>query len=240
MPAADRPVHFTSLIGEIQGLRLQAGRPHWLVVDEAHHVLPSEWGPSAAEIAEEVSNLMLITVHPEHVSPIALKKVNTVFVVGREPKVLLNEYARAAQVSVPRIDAGDLARGEALLLFAGESSILTLKSEPPRQEHYRHRRKYAEGQLDPEQIFHFKGPADRMDLRAHNLNMFIQLADGIDAETWRFHLKRGDYSNWLRHAVRDPELATQIETIEKEDSLADGESRERVRNAILQKYTAPA
>jgi hypothetical protein len=32
---------------------------------------------------------MLITVHPEHVSPVALSKINTVLVVGREPKKLL-------------------------------------------------------------------------------------------------------------------------------------------------------
>lgn len=236
---ADRPGHFASLISEIQHLRLRAGRPHWLVIDEAHHVLPSEWATTSAEMAEELCNLMLITVHPEHVSPVALSRVNTVLVVGREPKTLIEEFAKGAEIAVPDVDGRDLERGEALLWLVDEQRLTKLKMEPPRHEHYRHRRKYAEGQLEPEREFHFRGPKDKLDLRAQNLNIFVQIAEGIDAETWLFHLKRGDYSNWLRSALKDPELADEIEKIEKHGSLPDRESRRRVKEAIQAKYTAP-
>jgi hypothetical protein len=78
-----------------------------------------------------------------------------------------------------------------------------------------------------------------VDLRAQNLNIFVQLAEGVDTDTWLFHLKRGDYSSWLRQALNDTELANEIEAIEKEDPSADRESRKCIRNAILQRYTAP-
>lgn len=238
--ATGRAEHFASFISETQKLRLRSGRPHWLVIDEAHHVLPSEWAATSTEMAQELYNLMLITVHPEHVSAVAMSKINTVLVAGREPMTLLEEFAKSAGATIPEVDGRDLERGEALLWLVDEQQVAKLRTEPPRNEHYRHRRKYAEGQLEPEREFHFRGPAGKLDLRAHNLNMFVQIAEGIDAETWLFHLKRGDYSNWLRHALKDPEVADQIETVEREDCLPDRESRERIKKAILAKYTAPA
>ena len=36
-----------------------------------------------------------------------------------------------------------------------------------------------------------------MDLAVQNLNMFVQVAEGIDSETWQFHLKQGDYSKMV-------------------------------------------
>ena len=44
---AERPECFASLVAEIQELRIRTGRPHWLVIDEAHHVLPTDWAPSS-------------------------------------------------------------------------------------------------------------------------------------------------------------------------------------------------
>ena len=238
--ATDRPDYFASLISQIQVQRLQGSRPHWLAIDEAHHVLPSEWGLTSAEMPEELCNLMLITVHPEHVSPAALRKLNTVLAVGSELKTLLSEFAAAAQIAVPDIQADNLPRGEVLFWSVDENRLFQVKTELPRTEHFRHRRKYAEGQLEPERVFHFRGPGEKLDLRAHNLNMFVHIAEGIDAETWLFHLKRTDYSKWIRNALKDSELADQIEKIEKDASLPDQESRKRIGDAIQSKYTAPA
>ncbi len=112
--------------------------------------------------------------------------------------------------------------------------------KPSRTQHERHKRKYAEGRLEEERIFHFRGPEDKMDLRAHNLSIFIQLADGVDNDTWEFHLRRGDYSRWTRRALKDSQLAGEIENVEKDQSLQDRETRARIIAAIQRKYTAPA
>jgi len=238
--AADRPVYFSSLISELQTSRLQAGRPHWLIIDEAHHVLPREWAFTETAFPKDLSNLVLITVHPEHVSPGALGRIDTMIVVGREPRKLMDEFSHAVGVEVPDADASDLPRGEALLWSLTDGQVIRLTIEPARAEHYRHRRKYAEGKLEEERRFRFRGPGNKMNLAVQNLNMFVQVAEGIDSETWEFHLRRCDYSKWFRGSLKDPEIASQIEAVEHDDGASDAESRQRIKEIILQKYTAPA
>jgi len=238
---SDRADCFASLIAEIQALRIQTGRPHWLVIDEAHHVLPMDWAPSSPELTDQLSNVVLITVHPGHVSPAALSKINTAIIVGRAPEAILQELAQTINVPTPDAAARDLDRGEALVWFRNENRVIPrLKAEPSRIEHKRHRRKYAEGDLELDRSFYFKGPEGELNLRAQNLNTFVQLAEGVDQKTWLFHLKRRDYSNWIRHSLKDLELADQIESIEKHESLTESVSRQRVKEMILEKYTVPS
>jgi hypothetical protein len=49
VPLADRPSFFQSTLARVQELRFKTGHPHWVVIDEAHHVLPAELG--GADIA---------------------------------------------------------------------------------------------------------------------------------------------------------------------------------------------
>jgi hypothetical protein len=179
-------------------------------------------------------------VHPGHVSPQALSKINTVIVVGRDPGNFLREFAQTVDVAPAEGPMRDLDRGEALVWFRDEDRLIAeLKVEPARNEHLRHRRKYAEGELEPERSFYFRGLEGALNLRAQNLNMFLQLAEGVDEKTWEFHLKRGDYSSWLRGSLKDDELADAIAEIERDGSL-NGDSRQKVKEKILEKYTAPA
>jgi HAD superfamily hydrolase (TIGR01484 family) len=236
---SERPDCFASLIAEIQELRIRTGRPHWLMIDEAHHVLPSDWAPSSPELAHQLSNVLFITVHPGHVSPAALGKANTAIVVGREPKALLDEFAKTIDAPSPDAPARDLDRGEALVWFREQNRLVAdLKVEPSRNEHQRHRRKYAEGELEPDRSFYFTGPDGEMNLRAQNMNTL--LAEGVDPKTWLFHLQRGDFSNWLRSSVKDSELADRIASVERDHSLSERASRQRVKEMIQEKYTAPA
>jgi hypothetical protein len=109
----------------------------------------------------------------------------------------------------------------------------------PKAAHQRHRRKYAEGALSPERSFYFQGPEKKLNLRAQNLTFFVQLAEGIDDETWEYHLKNGDFSLWFRKGIKDEELAAAAEEVEKMQ-IPPRESRERVKKLIEERYTLPA
>src|SRR5204863_357016 len=89
---------------------------------------------------------------------------------------------------------------EALQLLrrpGGRRTPFAVRAEPGRSERRRHTRKYAQGLLIPERSFYFRGPEGKLNLRAHNLVLFLELAGGVDDETWLYHLRRGDYSRWF-------------------------------------------
>jgi hypothetical protein len=114
-----------------------------------------------------------------------------------------------------------------------------MQSVPGKAERKRHRRKYAEGELEPERVFYFRGPEGKLNLRAQNLQTFLQLAEGVDDETWLFHLQRGDYSQWFTSAIKDKDLGEAISAIEKNKSLNPAESRAKIAKLIEERYTAP-
>ncbi len=47
LPITQRPSFFVALLPRLQEMRVRTGRPHWLIVDEAHHLLPATWEPGA-------------------------------------------------------------------------------------------------------------------------------------------------------------------------------------------------
>jgi len=180
-------------------------------------------------------------VHPEHVSPAALRLVDIFAVIGKEPAKAAQEFANAVGVVPPPMRAGDLDPGEASVWFRVSNELVEpMQSIPGKAERKRHRRKYAEGELEPERLFYFRGPEAKMNLRANNLNTFLQLTAGIDDETWLFHLRRNDYSNWLATAIKDTELAEEVKRVEQNQSLNPSQTRAEIIRAIEAKYTAPA
>ena len=116
----------------------------------------------------------------------------------------------------PKVTPTELQPGETLA-WRPESEPVKVKSEPPQAEHRRHSRKYAEGSVGPDRSFVFRGPAAKLNLRAQNLQLFLQMADGVDDETWQHHLNRREYSAWFRDAIKDDELGMEVEKIEAGD-----------------------
>jgi len=127
-----------------------------------------------------------------------------------------------------------------LAWFVPAREVRLLSVRLSQADRKRHKRNYAHGELPEEQSFYFRGPSQKLNLRAHNLSTFLQLADGVDDETWLHHLKNGDYSRWLRDVIKDDEMAAEVAQVEGDDSLHARQSREKIRTAIEERYTAPA
>ena len=108
------------------------------------------------------------------------------------------------------------------------------------QAHRRHTRKYAEGEIGADRSFYFRGPNNALNLRAQNLILFLQIAEGVDDETWEHHLRAGDYSEWFRDVIKDPELALEAAAAEEDAGLSAAESRKRISEAVTRRYTAPS
>lgn len=243
VPVADRPSAFFSLLSRIQQLRAQTGRPHWLIIDEAHHLLPSTLDSASLTIPKELSTFLLVTVHPDKVARAVLSSTNAIIAIGPDPGTVIGQFGAGAGKDLPRIPLPPSPNepGEAVVwMFHEAAGPVKIFVEPGKVELRRHRRKYAAGELGEDKSFYFRGPEKKLNLRAQNMNLFAQLAEGVDDETWNYHLSNADYSRWLRESVKDREIAEQVALIEKTPGLKPGESRAQIIDAIRRHYTAPA
>lgn len=234
----ERPDYLLQLLPRLQALRTKSGRPHWIVIDEAHHMLTEIEGMSPQVLPKSLDSTIFVTVHPSKLSKTVLDMVKTVFAVGEGApetmKEVLKLYGDKAKLRFDKMTSG-----EALIYQRGET-VRKMKVELPRGIHLRHRRKYSEGNLGEERSFVFRGPTGRLKLRAHNLQIFLQIADGIDDETWDYHLKQHHYSKWFREQIKDEALARDVESIESDPQLNSDHSKQEIRDRVERVYAPSA
>ncbi len=230
----------TKILGAVAAVRSAAGLPHWLIIDEAHHILPAEGSPAAELLRPTIGSLCLITLTADDLTPAARPLAN---VVGSTERQTLEAGLRAVLAErggdgrLPELPGGALERDEAALVWlAPEPRAVRFRVAKRRVHHRRHIRKYTEGELPPERSFFFRGPANALNLRAANLTRFVELAEGVDEATWAHHLRGGEYSAWIRDKIKDPELAVDVAHVEAAD-LAPAEARRLVLDEIRRRYT---
>lgn len=237
----ERPSFFAGLLPSLLEMRARTGRPHWLVVDEAHHMLPASWNPASLTLPQTLNNLLLITVHPSHVAVPALSLVDTVIAVGQTPNKTISSFCKAIENAPPDRMPDRLESGEVLAWFRrSKEPPFRFQIKPPQMERRRHMRNYAEGSLGEDKSFYFRGPEAKLNLRAQNLITFIQLAEGVDDETWLYHLQQQDYSHWFGEDIKDETLAEEAAEVETTSNLSAAESRDRIKTIISNRYTLPA
>jgi hypothetical protein len=237
----DRPLFFLSLFSRIRELRARTGRPHWLIVDEAHHALPASWRSTDQHLPERLEGVVMVSVTPKLLAPSVLRALDTLIVLGDRPREMLREFTDINRV--PPVDASPeaLESGTAMVWSKTvDGPPAVVRVEPSRTERRRHLRKYAEGELPEDRSFYFRGREGKLNLRAQNLIQFMDLGDGVDDDTWLFHLRQGEISRWLRQGIKDEPLATQAAAIEKNAQLDAASSRKQLRELIEATYTLPA
>jgi hydroxymethylpyrimidine pyrophosphatase-like HAD family hydrolase len=217
---AEKVTYATKILGVVSAVRAASGLPHWLIIDEAHHIVPAEGSAAVDLVRAGAESLALITVSPDLLAAD----------VRREVQTMLTTDPSAA---VP-----PLARGDAMLvpLDGRGAPAVRFRVAPREVEHRRHIRKYTEGELSADRSFYFRGPDRRLNLRAANLVRFCELAEGVDEATWAHHLRDGDYSRWFREIIKDPELSDVISAIERDPTLTPADSRRHVLDAVRARY----
>lgn len=234
----ERPAAFARSVAAIAELRGRTGRPHWVVADEAHHFMPAERDASAAALPPSMPATIFVTVDPRELSRGVLEQVDLIFAVGGKADETLAAFCEAVAIETPRLPLR--SEGQDILwrrrAGVGPQGFL---AHPPAQKSERHTRKYAEGELGRDKSFYFRGPDGALNLRAQNLMLFLQIADGVGDATWLHHLKAHDYSRWMEEAIKDRELATDVRRAE--EAAGDAAStRKQVREAVERRYTGPA
>jgi hydroxymethylpyrimidine pyrophosphatase-like HAD family hydrolase len=234
---ADRQRLVSEILVPISGLKARTGRPHWIIVDEAHQIFPAARGASL-KLPHVFPAAIFITVSPESLSGDILKKIDAVIAFGRAGFDKLGGLRNSLGISA-RLQDAELHGDEALVWFCHrDSAVLPLNVESPRQFHRRHTGKYAVGDVGEWHSFYFRGPHNKINLRAKNVCEFVNIIRRLDDETWEHHLRAHDYSAWFRNVIKDEELAREAENIEANPNLKPHESRADISRMVLSRYAA--
>jgi hydroxymethylpyrimidine pyrophosphatase-like HAD family hydrolase len=231
-----RPEFFAGALARLEELRVKTGRPHWIVADEAHHLMPEPW--TGAALPRAIESMLLITVHPGQVAAPVLAAVDGVVAVGPTPGPIIQEFAEATGRETPALPPTSPDSGEVLFWqLADGTAVERIRTIPSQVERRRHVRKYSAGELTEEQSFYFRGPEGKLKIRAQNLALFLQLGEGVDEETWLHHFRQRDYSDWFRRVIKDDDLADDVAAIEQRRDVTAEEGRALVHAAVAKRYT---
>jgi HAD superfamily hydrolase (TIGR01484 family) len=205
IPLVERPVFFAKFLMAFSKLRHDLGHPHWLLLDEAHHLIPAAAGPDAHPLPEDFQNFILISTSPDHLSGQALSKIGMIMVIGSNTAYPIKQYCKVMRMDVPSIP--EISEAEICVWDIEKKTAPTaIRYFWPQKLLKRHKRKYAQGDM-ASNSFIFTGIENKLHLVAPNLMMFKHIAEGIDVESWLFHLRRKDFSAWFRNKVHDENLA---------------------------------
>lgn len=238
MHVDDRPAFFESLLPRVQELRARTGRPHWIILDEAHHLTPADREKAADALPKDLISAMLVTLEPSRLPESVLASIGSIIAVGEKPAETIRAFCNACGQGCPDVQERPLERGKALLWSrkdGGEPKLFSVAA--CRTDRVRHSRKYASAELTPDRSFFFKGPEGKLNLRAPNLITFVRLAEGVDDDTWLFHLRKGEYSQWFRENIKDDELADAAANVEGQTELSAAESKKQIKEEIEKRFT---
>ena len=234
VPLHDRPEFFGRLLEVLVRLRRDLSRPHWLILDEAHHLVPSPSGTAADRFPPDFNNFIVISTSPHALHSAALSKIGMIITIGEDPAYPFEQFGKMLQCAVPTV-IPILQKGEICVWERGPQAPFVVRYNQPRQLQQRHKKKYAQGEMG-DNSFVFRGEDKRLNLVASNLMLFLHIAEGIDIDTWLYHLHRKDYTNWFRKTIHDEDLAKRGEEAE---TMTDAPaSRRHILDFIAEKYTA--
>jgi hypothetical protein len=200
-----------------------------------HHLLPED---SALPGWKSMQGAIFITVEPDSVALAPLRLVDLLIATGETAGHTVERFVGAIGIPAPQAQSR-LSDGEALCWNCREATPpIPIQPQQGNKLSPRDSRKYAEAELPEDRSFYFRGPDHKMNLRAQNLKLFVQLGGGIDGATWLYHLRSHDYSRWIRTALKDDSLTAEIVKIESEARDSADQSRIQIFSAIERRYTA--
>ena len=234
--AEDQPAVFSRLYRALHDHRIRTGRPHWNIVDEAHYPISPSWKPIDELHLEDWRSVMYVTAHADQMPPTVLRSVDLFVALAEDPSKYLDGFCEMVGVRRPELPLEDDGSRRAIAWWRAPRRAVWFEPPPDRGEHRRHRHQYFDGEMDPADRFYFRGPSGKLNLPVENLRSFMQLADGVDDETWLYHLRRGDYARWFREKIQDEDLAVVSEQLQRADDVSPKNSRQRINEMIRKLY----
>ncbi|MGH7683965.1 MAG: HAD-IIB family hydrolase, partial [Vulcanimicrobiaceae bacterium] len=124
----DRSSYARRLVGRIAEVRTQYGRPHWTVIDEAHHLFPAQAKPQQDPYDPGIGT-MFVTTQPSLVSREALQCVHAVIAVGEDARKTVEEARELLGVPRGPLDAPKKTEAKHALLWRRQEPEIAIDVE---------------------------------------------------------------------------------------------------------------
>jgi hypothetical protein len=237
---ADKRRYVLRALRVLAELRRETGLPHRIVVDEAHYFLHD---PEEVRVLDnELAGYTLVTYRISDLHPDVLAATDCALITRETDE---NE-ARLLHARWNGVGDASRWRQELCTLGIDEAVLLPGREDVPRElrrfrvaarltPHVRHRCKYLNVPLVPEQAFRFvlddgcEGP------RVRSLQELARALAGVPAERIRGHLGRHDFSRWIEDVFKDEALAARIRELEQRHAAAAGFGPAAI-HAIRERY----
>lgn len=125
--------------------------------------------------------------------------------------------------------------GAALLWRRCSNEVTDIRVGRGNNQRQPHLRCWTEAPVIEEKAFRFRGPTASLNLQARTVASLLEIGEGVDDDTWLYHLRRGEYSSWLRHVIHDDTLANTVAAVET-GAVTAHESRTLVATALWRWY----
>ena len=114
LAASERRSFLTDLTPKLAELRARSGRPHWVVVDEIHHLLPA--GDASEDLVPlgDAESVLHITERPNLVTREVLRETSLFIALGASAQTLLDEFCQVSGRERPVTRFALPRNGEAL------------------------------------------------------------------------------------------------------------------------------
>lgn len=220
----DKHRYASAAVDHLAALRTATGRPHWYVIEEAHHAVQ----PEAVQhrlFDDPAWGVLLVTFRPWDLPDRARAAMDAVTVLpgrGADSEETAGVVSDLTGASAAHVDEA-LARlepGEALLAHRDQPDLVRYRVGGRSTAHVRHQRKYADGSLPPSRGFHFRLRPD-CEHEASSVREFHRVLQACDADAFAFHAARGDFSRWIREVLQDRWLATAATALEEAVQAGD-------------------
>jgi hydroxymethylpyrimidine pyrophosphatase-like HAD family hydrolase len=211
--ASDRAYALHHLPDLAEACRAAAGRPHWIVIDEAHGAL--EASASASLVSSPQFGHLVVTYRPEHLPSDIYSRMD-------------GEIRGLA----------DHREADVELRYPVNAPPRRLRLEPRATGHVRHWHKYSTATLPSAKGFYFRNGANQpTNAVALNLAEFIGEIAHCTPDVILHHAIGAEFSRWLRHVLHNDDLAAEVAEVEELCRRTGAHGVERAREDLIRVLT---
>lgn len=216
--------YLRTILPALATLRHHTGLPHRIVVDEAHYFLHDV--DMSALLDLDLNGYTLVSYRASRLHKDVLTASQAI-VVTREsdPQEVRSLFALCRSCQGQRSETeweellGGLAIGEAVVLPVTDEArgdVRRIRLTPRITPHVRHLAKYIDIPVPGSRAFVFWQDGSMTQDRARTLREFVGVLERSPVAALDGHLRRGDFSRWIREVFGDYLLAKTVRLLERD------------------------